>query len=191
MDLRQTWGWKPQVRAPGRGISVPSRGRLRSGWVAAWGKEGADDEIEQPTRRTKQEGQQQARHEGELWEVAGSGVACLPDTDEEIECQIVDPTGEEDPRIAEQCGDTRERIEIPLGVTDLQCDEDSVDDREEERHGLAGPLQDAGMARADDQREPSQESEGVEPGEEGGRRHAGFLLRDGMRGGSRRETCHA
>ncbi len=83
-------------------------------------------------------------------------VARFPAADEQVEREVVDPTGEEQRRLGEEERDVGERSESALRRREGECDEDEIEDRDRQRDAEAGDERCDAVPGEDDQEQPAE-----------------------------------
>ena len=76
---------------------------------------GSQRHVQEPSSRSEQKRQGQARQHEKMRNAALPGITHFPAPDEEIEGEVVNPAGQQQPRIAEQHRDVRQGRE-PAGA---------------------------------------------------------------------------
>ena len=88
-------------------------------------------EIEQQAHRAEKERQSQARYSKPVRNPMFGRIAHLPAPNEQIECQVVNPSREQQPTIAEERRDTGERSEASRSLAPVQPKQARIDDPED------------------------------------------------------------
>src|SRR5262245_11950709 len=91
--------------------------------------------VQQPAGGSKHEGQQENRCHYQPWNREALSVERLPVSHEQIERQVVYPSGEEQPAVAEERGHASQRRETALAVHEVSCNTRNIDKGEQRHHG--------------------------------------------------------